>query len=217
MYCNKCGKEMPNDSHFCPSCGAKNVQEDSVTQNLNDIPTQVVADRTTTIFKKKGLTPPMLAGIVILATVIAFALVYLVSHPKITAESVTISQLYNTDLGVGLRLNTPKSKVDQLLGKPESYGDSYLYSDTYLYANYKNGKLISMYIEYPNDRWITAKNTAVETTTDDLINRFGEPTSIEHDDKWWYYTTGYTITGFEINQYSQDVMSIFIYDQREVS
>lgn len=217
MYCNKCGKEIPNDSHFCPSCGAKIMQEDSVAQNLNDIPTQVVAEQTATVSKKKGLTPPMFAGIVILAIVIAFAFVYLVSHPKITAESVAISQLYNTDLGIGLRLNTSKSKVDQLLGNPEPYGDSYLYSDTYLYANYKNGKLISMFIEYPNDRWITAKNTAVGISSDDLITRFGEPTSIEHDDKWWYYTTGYITTGFEINQYSQDVMSIFIYDQREVS
>ena len=193
------------------------MQEDSVTPNLNDIPTQVVAEQTTTVSKKKGLTPPMFAGIVILAIVIVFALVYLVSHPKITAESVAISQLFNTDLGIGLRLNTSKSKVDQLLGNPEPYGDSYLYSDTYLYVNYKNGKLISMFIEYPNDRWMTAKNTTVGISSDDLINRFGEPTSIEHDDKWWYYTTGYITTGLEINQYSQDVMSIFIYDQREMS
>ncbi len=25
MFCQKCGKEMPDDSVFCPSCGAKQI------------------------------------------------------------------------------------------------------------------------------------------------------------------------------------------------
>lgn len=32
MFCKNCGKEIEENSTFCPSCGAKLVQEESQTQ-----------------------------------------------------------------------------------------------------------------------------------------------------------------------------------------
>lgn len=38
MYCRYCGKELPNDSNFCPSCGKKQKNESSVRKtNLENI------------------------------------------------------------------------------------------------------------------------------------------------------------------------------------
>lgn len=33
MYCRYCGKELPNDSNFCPNCGEKQKNESSVRQS----------------------------------------------------------------------------------------------------------------------------------------------------------------------------------------
>ena len=38
MYCKKCGNQIPNDSLFCPKCGADVTEEnDKVTNGEHDI------------------------------------------------------------------------------------------------------------------------------------------------------------------------------------
>ena len=38
MYCRKCGNQIPNDSLFCPKCGADVAEEnDKVTNGEQDI------------------------------------------------------------------------------------------------------------------------------------------------------------------------------------
>ena len=35
MYCSKCGKEIPNNSEFCPSCGAR--QNKNIDDKINEV------------------------------------------------------------------------------------------------------------------------------------------------------------------------------------
>lgn len=224
MYCNKCGKKIPDGSQFCPACGAKAVTDSDISQDSGPSPQENPAQENPTQEnpvsspKDKRKKTAVIAAVVLAA---ALLLVYFTTHSRITANNVSMIQLYNTELGVGLKLNMPKSEVDKLLGTPESDGEGYYYPESCLYTTYREGKLISMCIGYPNDRWITERSVTIKTPSDQLREFFGEPLSIEHDDRWWhdpwwYYCRGNIVTGFEISRHNDDVMSIYIYDESKI-
>lgn len=211
MFCNKCGKELPEGSAFCLKCGAPVVDTAEVAAESATITEP--ASKDTKVKNAKNKLPE-----IILAALVVFTVIFIsVSASRIsqgldiTANSVAVDELYNPSLGIGLRLGMTKDVIDQKLGTPDPSGGDYRYTDTYLYVSYVDGKLAHMYISWPNDRWITKNGVTMGITADELRQLLGEPDSIEHDDKWWYYhSSGSKVTGFEIIRGS--VASIYIYD-----
>lgn len=212
MFCNKCGAQLPEESAFCPKCGAPVAV---VPEGPDEIP--VSEPEAGEVVGAKSKLPAILMAAVVVFVVIfvAVSINRKIQGLDITAKNVNFCELYNPSLGVGLRLEMKKDVVDRKLGTPDSLGDSYRYTDTYLYGSYAEGKLAHMYISYPNDRWITKNGVTIGTTTDELRQLLGQPNSIEHDDQWWYYIFGSKVTGFEINR--DFVMSIYIYDRALVN
>ena len=219
ITCPECGKQISDKAEACPNCGypladLHNVKEvsqgdmeasensaDDATMNCNS------TNENTPVKSKFSKLTAIVSGIAILIVLLVFIL-----PTKITAQNVKITQLYNTSLGFGLKLGMSKDSIDKVLGDPEmSYGD-YLYPDQYLYAQYNNGKLISMYIEYPNDRWVTSGGVTAGADLDSVKETFGEPDGIEHNDEWWYYATGNIVTGVKVFKSSEKVDAIYIYD-----
>lgn len=203
MFCNKCGAQLPEESAFCPKCGAPVT---AVPEEAAAIAKSESEDNEAVDVERKSR-----AIFVYAAIVFAVIVVVVFSYRQSLGLGVHTCELYNPSLGVDFRLGMKKTTVDQKLGTPDPIGDSYRYTDAYLYASYVNGKLAHMYISYPNDRWTTKNGVTIGTTTDELRQLLGKPNSIEHDDKWWYYAYGSKIAGFEIIKDS--VMSIYIYDR----
>lgn len=208
MFCNKCGAQLPEESAFCPKCGAPVVvapeNSTSITPPAPEVSKAVGA-------KSKVPFIITVAVIVFTAILVNAAMGQNGQGHDITANNVDICELYNPSLGVGFRLGMKKTVVDQKLGTPVPVGEDYRYTDTYLYGSYVGGKLAHMYISYPNDRWITKGGITIGTNTEELQQLLGQPDSIEADGKWWYYANGAKVTGFEINH--DFVMSVYIYDR----
>ena len=215
MVCNKCGEQLPDGSAFCLKCGAPVVGEaESAAEDV------AIVEPAPEDSESKG--PKSKLPIVIVTALIIFSVIFIsVSANRknqgldINAESVAINELYNPSLGIGLRLGMTKNVVDQKLGTPQSSGDDYLYKDTYLYVSYSGGKLAHMYISWPNERWVTKNGATMGIAADELQQLLGQPDSIEHDGKWWYYFSGNKVTGFEVVRDS--VISIYIYDRTLVT
>lgn len=207
MICQNCGNEIPEESAFCLNCGAAiqspSCPEDDMAQpdavSVNDTPARISK------VKWRWIIAAAVA-IVALVAVMAYA-------DQVTPHRLTSTQLYNEELGVGLKLGMSKSRVDKLLGEPERVDDAYCYRDTNLYAHYYNGKLAAMYVTFPNQRWHTIGGIVTGTDTDWLVATIGQPASIQHDDTWWYYYRGNQVAGFEINRFGGEIMSIYIYDE----
>lgn len=219
MFCNKCGKELPEGSAFCLKCGASVVDEAEDTVETAAIAEPAPENNETESASEDnaGEGTKSRLPVIIVATLIVFVVIFIAVSANrknqgldINAESVAINELYNPSLGIGLRLGMTKTAVDQKLGEPQLAFGEYLYRDTYLYATYSGGKLVSMFITWPNERWVTKNGATTGITADELQELLGKPNSIEHDDKWWYYVYGNKVTGFEIVRDS--VVSIYIYD-----
>lgn len=215
MICNKCGEQIPDGSVFCLRCGAP-VEGEAERAPENATIIEPISE------DSEGESTKSKFPIIIVAVLIIFSAVFIAVSANrknqgldINAESVAINELYNPSLGIGLRLGMTKTVVDQKLGEPQLAFGEYLYKDTYLYATYSGGKLASMLITWPNERWVTKNGAMMGITADELQQLLGQPNSIEHDDKWWYYVYGNKVTGFEIVRDS--VMSIYIYDQTLVT
>lgn len=74
MYCNKCGKEIPSDSMYCPHCGNKlvNIQAEEVPEEKAVIETQ----------RKKTIFPGMLViGLAVLTAIGVFAVIKMTETP----------------------------------------------------------------------------------------------------------------------------------------
>ena len=71
-----------------------------------------------------------------------------------------------------------------------------------------------MYIEYPNDRWVTENELTIDSPGEDIKSAFGEPQYNPGDDEWWYYITGNTVSGFKV--VNERVFSIYIYDSNVI-
>lgn len=226
ITCPECEKQISDKAATCPNCGypladihnAQDASPDGMEASestTDDVPLDCNLQNSSTSKKSvPGRVSAIIAGVAILLIALFFIVP---SMKKITADNVKITQLYNTSLGFGLKLGMSKYSIDTALGAPEmSYGE-YLYPDQYLYAQYNNGKLISMYIEYPNDRWITSGGVTSGSDLDLVKESFGEPDGIEHNDEWWYYATGNIVTGVKVFKSTEMVDAIFIYDSNWAS
>lgn len=205
MICQNCGKDVPEESTFCLNCGAALQTASSSGKDSNASTEPVDAAATTRTIRIKWIV----AAIAIIIALVALT-VYV---NQVTPQRLTSTQLYNQELGVGLKLGMSKSKVDELLGEPERVDEAYCYRDTNLYAHYYNGKLAAMYVTFPNQRWHTVGGIVVGSASDDLAAVIGKPDSIQHDDTWWYYHHSNQVAGFEVSRFGNEIMSIYIYDE----
>lgn len=207
MICPNCEKDIPDESTFCLNCGAEIRGRDSTTREQTAIADSVTPEQAPMQSRK------FLIGVAVCISVVLLLFGIIQYANTVTPHRLTAFQLYNQELGTGLKLGMSKTQVDKLLGTPERVNDGYCYRDTVLYAHYLNGNLASMYITVPNQRWNTIGGITTGYTTDDLVDAIGQPDSIEHDDTWWYYLRGNQVSGFEISGYSNEIMSIYIYDK----
>lgn len=218
ITCPECGGQVSTEAAACPHCGypvekmqgveaGKNMpKEKALVKEPGNLP-ECGAEKKQISNEKKWI------GVLALACVFVIALIIGGIGNQITDKTVKKTELYNTELGVGLELGMSKSKVDNLLGDPEESYGGYMY-DSYLYARYQDGKLISMFVEYPNDRWITESGVTIESSIEEVEEYWGEPQSIEHENTWWYYTTGNVVTGLDVA--NEKVTAIFIYDNDKI-
>lgn len=207
MNCPNCGKEIPAESAFCLSCGAA-------------IPTSSWPEKGEELSEPGAIGKPawpgeikwawVIGGAAVVAIIVIFALASY-SAP-VTPDRLTSTQLYNKELGVGLKLGMSKSQIDGLLAVPDRVDDAYCYRDTGLYAHYYGGKLAAMYVSYPNQSWHTTGGIVVGSSSDDLTAVIGQPDSVQYNDTWWYYFHGDQVAGFEINSYNNKITSIYIYN-----
>lgn len=212
ITCPECGHEISDQAISCPNCGmplSANVCAPSDNgQELNDNSDAPVFDNPED--RKKGVHKKALivAGVIIAAAILLIAL-YVGASNQVTAANVGYDSLYYPDLGVGVRIGQSKNKVDKLLGTPVEVYDSFQY-DSYIYITYKDGKVDTMLIDYPNDRWITKAGISIETSADDVINKLGEPRQRIDDGKSWFYQNGNNVLGLYMN--ADKVSGILIYN-----
>lgn len=217
IQCPECKAEISDKAISCPNCGFPLSKSQVSDGSLEGIPTSLASDEDSTFHtdSKSKKKHNWIAIIGVCVVVIMLLGCFYVLQGKITADNVQCSQLYNSSLGFGIELGMSKSSIDKVLGQPVMSGSDYLYSGQHLYAKYKDGKLISMYVEYPNDRWITYGGICPGSTFEDVEAKLGEPNSIEHDDLWWYYASrGGAVTGFKkFSNVVTDVDAIYIYNE----
>ena len=238
ISCPECGREISDKAVSCPHCGypltpAKETEPKEVNANGGSgsesaQPAEPVKKPTERIFsdideetpppaekEEKGFSPTVKAVLIIAATIfLIFVVVCSVTASRVTKENVGIDGMYNDTLGVGVKIGMKKAKVDKLLGSPDLVYDSYEYPNG-LYIQYKDGKVVAMAISAVDNTWKTKEGITLGCITDDVIKALGEPRSIAHDDKWWYYGSGAVVLGLEV--YMKKVVMVYIYNSNEVN
>ncbi len=219
--CPECNHEVSDQSLSCPHCGYPLLQNNS-NISLSEVSSQNSTKPTTraTITEEPQTLSNLLSEkknkiikwTVICTAVILFLIVFFTifdGDKKVSKNNLNFDSLYNKELGTGVKLGQNKVEVDKALGEPSVEFENYVYNGA-LYTTYADGKLKSIYVEYPNDQWITKSDVKIGTTVDELKTLYGKPSSIEHDNKWWYYNEKSYIAGFEISD-NNEIKSIYIY------
>lgn len=215
IRCPECGKEVSTEAVACLNCGypvAKILNSESQT-NITVNQTDNTESQTNHHSEPKKKTSGVAIAVVAIIAVVGILVGNTLGN-KITYDSVKKTELYNVELGIGLKLGMEKEEVDELLGEPVKEFGNYLYTDSYMYTTFFDGKLASMYIEYPNDRWVTENELTIDSPGEDIKSAFGEPQYNPGDDEWWYYITGNTVSGFKV--VNERVFSIYIYDSNVI-
>ena len=111
MFCNKCGKELPDEALFCTGCGnkvkgesaqfiemvqpvAKKAQEaiNSAQKSFNDLKNSIDTEKVAQTVKEKakGISKPMIAGIVavVVAVIVGIALLSNFAETKQVREAL---------------------------------------------------------------------------------------------------------------------------------
>ncbi|MPM70107.1 hypothetical protein SDC9_117059 [bioreactor metagenome] len=95
--------------------------------------------------------------------------------------------MYNTNLGVGIRLLMPKSKIDKILGEPSYTADhfEYGYGEDWISITYLDGKAVYIYSYEKN--WVVHKGIGLGSTLDETIQAFGENRFTEGSTPAFFY------------------------------
>lgn len=218
ITCPECKKEISDQAKACPHCGypIENAtpivdasEASSAPASKDELSNQAeplsVENATSS---PKAFSSKKILGIA-LALAAAIGLFIYLNGAKVTASNLNTDAFYSSDLGIGVRLGQSKSQVDKLLGAPALQYDSYIY-EGYLSVTYENGKVDTLAIEYPNERWETYGGINIDSTAEDLVRILGEPTQkLENDKKWFYQRKNHAI-GFSVR--SNGLNYIYIYD-----
>ena len=133
-------------------------------------------------------------GIFVVAVIVIF-IVDISRTNKAGPESV-----YNTSLGITVKLGMAKSKVDRLLGEPAIEFEQYVYEND-LQVEYKDGKAVSLMVLYPNDTWRTSEGLMVGSSAEALKAAYGNPTLGEAgSDMWYFYFTSNGSRAYETSK-----------------
>jgi outer membrane protein assembly factor BamE (lipoprotein component of BamABCDE complex) len=217
ITCPECNHELFDQTLSCPHCGYPLRQDNSLI-SLSAVITQ---DAYTTATSQATLTKEsqtltnseyqknnhsikwfVIGTVVIVILIALFA--FFSGDNKVTKDNVDFDSMYNTELGAGIRLGQSKSEVKEVLGAPSKSYERYG-----IQISYMDGKIASIYIENPNDRWITKNGVKIGSTGDELITLLGKPTSLENSNKLWFYHQDSYTAVFEVT--GNQVVSIFIY------
>ena len=127
MYCNKCGREIPDDSLFCNKCGCK---VEINTENVVEKPTYN-KDSNSTYYKLSKAKNRILL-VVIISIIIVFCLTkcYKSQSDKSSYSSSNYSYSYNDDDYSSYEVTTTEYKPSLSITAKEAYQDG-----DYAYCN----------------------------------------------------------------------------------
>lgn len=216
ISCPECQREVSDQAGACPHCGYP-IASSSCNPAPNEAGSdpaavgQVQSDPERSV--QKADTPHNVSTrrLVLIAVFVVIAIVIIVLKTSgVFAKNVGLGGLYNTNLGVKVTLGQSKSSLDSALGSPELQFEEYRYSDG-LYVEFVDGKVISLYVEYPIDEWVTKSGVTNGMAAEELKNLLGEPASIEYNGKWWYYSNGPAcVAGFYVS--GKQITKVYIYN-----
>ena len=127
MYCNKCGKQIPDDSTFCPHCG--NKLETIAQEETASIKSGVAIDEMTPA-RKKAITTTLLCGlygILFILLVLLFGVgIHLIIMAIVFMVLMTINTASYKSVEVGQKdidgfTNHYREKIKGFDEKPEGY------------------------------------------------------------------------------------------------
>ena len=135
MFCNQCGKEVPENSSFCPYCG--NKLDNSIKDNINVVaqePTVGVGEATQARSKAMSLT--IICGIIGLLFLL-MSLLFGISIPLIilaalfivflTMRSVAYKNMEITQQDIDAFTDHYRQKIDGFDEKPEGFKQRYTF------------------------------------------------------------------------------------------
>jgi hypothetical protein len=102
------------------------------------------------------------------------------SEKELTKSNMTSDCVYSSSLGTVIQLGMEKSQVDKLLGEGELGYEYYVYQPDSLTISYKDGRVYSIALQYPNTDWKTKEGFGIGTAKDDIISAYGN-TRVEND------------------------------------
>ena len=190
ISCPECHREISDQAKACPHCGCPIAVELNQLKQPGKVSNETGQETTEDIrtsssgTKVRSRKKVVIIGIAIVS--IALAVTFAVFGGKVTANNVGSNAVFNTSLGVGVKIGQSKDSVDKLLGNPSMEYGWYVYSD-HLLVDYINGKVASLLIQYPNDAWTTKGGISIGSSENDVRSIYSEPEIAEDPNDWYYY------------------------------
>lgn len=180
MNCHQCGTENNAENTYCVNC-ATLLKEPAITTEPGL--SAVANSKQKRPFYKLWWVWGIAA---VCVAVIAFLCISQ-NNNKVMQDNMGVDAMYNTALGLGIRLQMPKSEIDKILGEPVINGGSYEYGDgsDWISISYQDGKAV--YIFSVENNWVAYKDIAQNSTQDEVIQAFGDKYFTAGSDEDFYY------------------------------
>lgn len=135
MFCNKCGKEVPNGSSFCPYCG--NKIDESIKEKVNVVTEKVTVEvGEATPARSKAMSLTIMTGIVGIL-ILLMSLLFGMSYPLIILavvfiiflimRSVAYKNVEITQKDIDAFTDHYRQKIDGFDEKPEGFKQRYTF------------------------------------------------------------------------------------------